>query len=67
MTRFRCDLFIISLALGFRCDYESDGDGPNRREDPAVDLLIDDRSALREEIEACALSNLEQDITCPIR
>ena len=45
LTRFRYDLSANSLALGFRCDYESDSDGHNRREDLAVDLLVDDRSA----------------------
>jgi hypothetical protein len=45
LTRFHCVLSVNSLALGFRCDYENDSDGQNRREDRAIDLLVDDRSA----------------------
>jgi hypothetical protein len=50
LTIFLRDLLAISLARGFRCGYESDGDGQKRREDLVIYILFDDRSALRQQL-----------------
>jgi hypothetical protein len=43
-------LLAISLDQGFICDYESGGDGPNRRGDLIIYILFDDRSILRQQL-----------------